>query len=431
MADRFTRTFARFLKIEALTGVALLGAAATALVISNSPWSATYLGFWETEVGLKLGPLDFTRPVRLWINDGLMTFFFFVVALELKRALVIGELRQMRIAAFSLAGALGGMIVPAALFILLLKGAPGDHGWGVVMATDTAFVIGAVALLGSRLPPGLRLFLLSLAVFDDIGAITVVAVVYGGTLSWTAIALAGAGVGVVAVAARIGVRAVKVYFVLGAFVWLALDQSGVHPTLAGVVLGLMTPTRGWVSDARLHLILSRVLSYPPGEHWSGDTADRGDLRRAGTAARETLSPVERLEMALHPWSAFAIMPLFALANAGVRIPEVAILEPVSIAIFAGLVVGKPVGVLTFSWIACLLRIASRPPELRWALVAGSAPLTGIGFTMSLFIAGLAFAPPLLDAAKIGILSASVASGLIGIGALFLLSRSGGREAAKE
>lgn len=418
LADRFTKPLARFLRIEAATGVLLAVAAAAALIVSNSPWSRPFLSFWETPVGLKWGAVDLSRPLRHWINDGLMTLFFFVVALELKRALVRGELRNRRMAAFSLAGALGGMLAPAALYLALMVGKSGVHGWGTVMATDTAFVMGALALLGSRGPASLRLFLLSLAIFDDVGAILVVAVGYGGALHWPALALAAGLLVMVYGAARVGIRSVPVYFLLGVAVWLAFDASGIHPTVAGVFLGLMTPAREWVSDERLHALFERVIAYPKGDHWSGDTPDRADLRRAGRAAKEALSPVERLELMMHPWSSFVIMPIFALANAGVRVSWTDIGDPVVVAVLLGLLLGKPAGVLAASWFAVRVGVAARPQTLKWSVLAAGSVLTGIGFTMSLFIAGLAFTPAMLSSAKLGILAASVTAGTTGFLMLF-------------
>jgi NhaA family Na+:H+ antiporter len=399
IADRFTKPFARFLKIKAATGVMLLLATIAALILSNSTWSTPFSAFWEIPIGLHFGSLDFTRSLRDWINEGLMTVFFFVVALELKRALILGNLRILRVAALSFAGALGGMLVPATLYLALMNSQVGMHSWGTVVATDTAFVIGCLALLGSRIPPHLRLFLLSLAIFDDVGAIVVVAVVYGDAPNWTALGLAAFGLAAMLGVALIGIRSVVVYFLLAGAIWLCFDASGIHPTLAGVVLGLMMSTHGWVSDERLHAILERVLAYPRGDHWSGDTVDRRDLQRAGIAVTEALSPVERLEMVLQPWVSFAIIPIFAFANAGVTISGADIRQPVFAAIFAGLVVGKPTGVLASSWLAVRLGIAARPSDLSWSLLAAGGLLTGIGFTMSLFIAGLAYTPIMLDAAK--------------------------------
>jgi NhaA family Na+:H+ antiporter len=269
----------------------------------------------------------------------------------------------------------------------------------------------------------LRLFLLSLAIFDDIGAILVVAIGYGETLNWIAIGLVGLGLVVVAGIARLGIRSIPVYFAVGGCVWLAFDASGVHATLAGVILGLMTPARSWVSDRRLHAIFDRVIAYPPGNHWSDDKAARRDLRQAGVAAREALSPIERLEFALHPWVAFTIMPLFALANAGVPIATASFDETLTAAIFAAFVVGKPLGVVLFSFLAVKLRIGILPRKLPWSLLTAGSLLTGIGFTMALFIAELAFEPALLDSIKLGVMGASVISAVAGFLALVWLTSS--------
>ena len=373
--------------------------------------------------GISLGTLDFSRSLRHWINDGLMTLFFFIVALELKREMVLGELRDLRIAALSLAAALGGMAVPAGIFVLVEAGGRGAHGWGTAMATDTAFVVGGLAVLGTRIPQSLRLFLLSLAIFDDLGAILVIAIGYGGTLNVYALGAAGLGLGLVAGMARFGIRSIPAYFVMGILIWLAVDLSGLHPTLVGVALGLMTPARGWVSDNRLRAILNRVTAYPPGDHWSGNTADRADLRRAGVATTETLSPIERLEISLHPLVAFIVVPLFALANAGTVLGGVEFDISLASAIFLGFVVGKPLGILAFSALAVGLGLALRPPDLPWRLMTAGAVLAGIGFTMALFIADLAFDRELLVTAKIGILAASCVSAAAGLTALAWLTRA--------
>ncbi|MCI4679608.1 Na+/H+ antiporter NhaA [Rhodoblastus acidophilus] len=430
-ADRLTAPFLRFVRVEAIAGAVLLLFALIALALANSSWSARYLSFWEIRVGFSAGDVEFARSLKHWINDGLMTFFFFVVALELKREMILGELNSPRRAAFPMAGALGGMIVPAGLYLLLVGGRPVASGWGTVMSTDTALLIGCLAVLGRRIPESLRLFLLALAIFDDVGAILVVAIWYGHTLNWIPLALAGVGVVAVAGVARLGIRSMLVYFAIGGGIWLALDASGVHATLTGVILGLMTPARSWVSDNRLHAILDRVVAYPPGEHWSGDTIGRRDLRRASVATREALSPIERLEIALHPWVAFAIMPIFALANAGIRIVPSTFDAVLASAIFVAFVVGKPVGVVIFSSLAVKLRLAVRPDELRWSMLAAGSALTGIGFTMALFIATLAFDPALLDSVKLGILAASIVSAAGGLaGLLWLTARSRSAELRK-
>ncbi len=415
--DRLTRPFARFLAIEAAAGAILLLFTVAALVLSNSPWSHSFLNVWETQAGFQVGAWEFARTLRDWINDGLMTLFFFLVSLELKRELVLGELRSPRMAALSISAALGGMLVPAALYLLIQAGQPGQHGWGTVMATDTAFVIGCLALLGSRIPQSLRVFMLSLAIIDDIGAILVVAIGYSSHIAWSALGLAALGIAVIRAMAAIGFRGFPIYFLIGCFIWFAVDASGVHATVTGVILGLMTPARRWVSDSRLYAILEQVVAHPVSEEGRGDTRDRETLQAAEIAARETLSPVERLEIALHPWVGFVIMPLFAFANAGVLISLDNLGDPVTLAVFLGFVVGKPVGVLSFSWLAVRAGIALRPPELSWVSLAGGGLLAGIGFTMALFIANLAFSESLIGSAKLGILLASVVSALAGLALL--------------
>jgi NhaA family Na+:H+ antiporter len=296
------------------------------------------------------------------------------------------------------------------------------HGWGTVMATDTAFLLGSLALLGSRVPPSLRLFLLSLVIFDDVGAVVVVALGYGHSLNWMVLGLGLLGLCLIGGASRLGIRGVAIYSGLGVLIWFCFDSSGVHPTLVGVVLGLMTPARGWVSDERMRAIFEKILSYPIGEHWSGDTADRHHLGQASMAARETLSPLERIGMRLHPWVGFVVMPVFALANAGVAISENVFKNPVSVAIIVSLVCGKPIGVFVLSWLSVRLGIASLLPNLNWSLIAGGSVLTGIGFTMSLFIADLAFETTSLLSVKAGVLMASVIAASLGLFALFFLTR---------
>lgn len=416
-AQWLTKPFRRFLRIESAGGAVLLLSAILALFLANSAWSMTFLSFWDTPVAIRLGSLDISRTLRYWINDGLMTLFFFLVALELKRELVLGELRNLRTATLSLAAAIGGMIVPVSLFLSIAGDASGSNGWGAVMATDTAFVVGCLALLGTRVPHSLRLFLLSLAIFDDIGAILVVAIGYGSALDWVALSLAGLGIATVVWFAHLGVRSITFYFTVGILIWIAMDSSGLHPTLAGVVLGLLTPARSWVNDTRLRAILNRVVAYTPGEHWSGDTVERHDLRRAGVAVREALSPLERLEISLHPWVAFFIMPLFAFANAGVQIASPDLGGTIAIAISVGFIIGKPIGVIVFSYLGVACRLAAKPADLSWGVLASGGLLTGIGFTMALFIAQMAFPPNVLNSAKLSILGGSAVAATSGVLAL--------------
>lgn len=416
--DRFMRPLRRFLRIESAAGMILLIATVIALVVANSRFSAPVSSFWETPVGLRFGGFEFSRSLRHWINDALMTLFFFVVALELKRELLAGSVRK---ALFPLAGAVGGMLVPPLLYLALLHGTPMARGWGTTMTTDTAFVLGGLALLGTRVPLSLRLFLLSLAIFDDVGAIVVVAIAYGEQLSWPALLIALGIVAAVLVAGRAGVRGAFPYLFAGAALWLAIDASGLHPSLAGVLLGVLTPARQWISGTRLRRIFERVSLHATEAH-QRDAGERADLRTAAVAAHEAVSPVERLEFRIHPWSAFFIMPVFALANAGVWLAWERLADPVSVAIAVALVVGKPAGVLGLCWLSERTGLATRPADLSWPVIAAAAILTGIGFTMSIFIAGLAFDAATFDAAKVGILVAAVVSAVVGLGLLFVATR---------
>ncbi|MDF3822504.1 Na+/H+ antiporter NhaA [Leptospira sp. 96542] len=422
LIDLVAPPFVRFLHIEAAGGAVLLLFTIAALVLSNSPWAEAFLSVWETRIEFRVNELEFGRSLRGWINDGLMTLFFFLVALELKREIILGEMRNPRMAALSVAAAIGGMLAPAAVYLAIQWGHPGQHGWGIVMATDTAFVIACLALLGTRIPHSLRVFMLFLAIVDDIGAILVVAIGYSHHVDWRMLALAALCIGVLRTLANIGIRGLPIYFFVGGATWLAIDASGLHATVTGVILGLMTPARRWVSDSRLYSILSQVIAHPTNSQGSGNTRDRKTLQLAEIAARESLSPVERLEMTLHPWVSFCIMPIFALANAGLELSWGNAGQPIAATVFLGFALGKPAGILLFTWLALRSGIALRPPDLDWRAVAGGSFLAGIGFTMALFIANLALAGPLMDGAKIGIFMASLFSAAIGLALLLRMPR---------
>jgi len=415
--QRIVAPIQRFLHVEAASGVVLLGAAALALAAANSAASDAFLAFWQTPISFQLGSFEMDHSLKHWVSDGLMAIFFFVVGLEVKREWVVGELQELRAAALPLAGALGGIVVPASIYLALLGGEPEARGWGIPMATDIAFVVGCLAVLGPRVPASLRVFLLSLAIADDIGAILVIAIGYTEDLNLGALLLGGAGLGGVLLLQRIGVRSVGVYTAVGVAVWVAFHESGVHATIAGVVLGIMTPSRSWVADSRLDAIFARAREVWKGEGWAGFGSRRELLERVQAAAREARSPLERLLRGLHPWSAFGIMPVFALANAGVAIDATRAGEPVAIAVAAGLVLGKPLGILLFCHVAIRAGLASLPEGIGWGALAGGGCLAGIGFTMSLFIAGLALDGAALDAAKLGILGASLVSGTLGMALL--------------
>jgi NhaA family Na+:H+ antiporter len=356
-----------------------------------------------------------------------MTLFFFVVGLEIRRELVLGELRDLRVAALPIAAAFGGMLVPAAIYLALQLGEPGERGWGVVMATDIAFVVGCLAVLGERVPHSLRIFVLSLAIIDDIGAVLVIALAYSANLDLQMIGLGILGVSTVLALRRLGVRSVPVYYLAGILTWAAVDRTGIHPTILGVVLGLLTPAHPWVGERRLQAIMGRVSEYLQGARWeeTSNKSEKVDLvRSVAFAARETLSPLERLEASLHPWVSFLILPLFAFANAGVPLSVAGFGSPVALAVIAGLMLGKPIGIFAASWLAVQLGVAARPTDVRWPLIAAAGVLCGIGFTMAIFIANLAFEVGLLASASLGILAASLGSALLGLALLAASLRFG-------
>ena len=435
MIERWARPIVRFMQVEAASGLLLLACTALALVLANSAWSAPFAEFWQTRVGFTVGSFALYKPLLLWIDDGLMAIFFFVVGLEIKAEIVFGELRELRKAALPVAAALGGMVVPAAIYLVLQRGQPGERGWGIPMATDIAFVVGFLALLGRRVPFSLKILLLTLAIVDDIGAVLVIAVAYTVDISLAYLAVAAAGFGIVYLCNRIGVRPVPVYFILGAGIWLAFLKSGVHPTVAGVLLGLLTPAYPWFTQRSLVNVAEGVVHRLRQDQETGEetTHHEESVRLLTATARETISPLDRLETALHPWVSFGIMPLFALANAGMRIDLPEMGSPVAIAVMLSLALGKPLGIVAFSWAAVRLGLARLPSGVNWPGLIGAGCLAGVGFTMSLFIAGLALEGNLLTAGKIGTLLGSTVSAVLGLGLLlaFLPRPSVSREAGAE
>lgn len=412
--DRLTEPFERFMHVEAAGGVVLLVCALIALTLANSPFAEGYLAIWKIELGVTIADIEFRHSLKHWINDGLMAIFFFVIGLEVKRELTLGELRDPQRAALPVFAALGGMAIPAAIYLALQAGEPGARGWGIPMATDIAFVVGSMAILGRRVPHGLRVMVLSLAIADDIGAILVIAIGYTESLNMTALALGFVGIAAIFLLSRLGTRRLLVYALMGFLVWLAFHESGVHATIAGVILGLMTPARSYVGHGVIGEALTRIEEMLEGTGLEKARDRAVTVHRVRRATRETISPLEYLENALHPWVGFVIMPLFALANAGVPFQLSDFGNPVAVAVMAGLIVGKPIGIASLSWLAIQLRVARMPEGVSWRLLVGGGALAGIGFTMALFIADLALAGELLDAAKVGVLAASVISAVIGM-----------------
>ena len=428
--DRLVKPLARFLHVEAASGVVLLACTLTALLLANSPCAEAYLSLWKTEIGFGVGDFEFRHSLKHLINDGLMAVFFFVIGLEVKRELVLGELRELRRAALPIAAAIGGMLFPAALYLAVEFGGTARDGWGIPIATDIAFVVGCMAVLGSRVPQSLRVLLLSLAIADDIGAILVIAIGYTEELSASWLIAGVAGIAAVLVLRQLGVRRIPVYTLAGMFIWFAFHESGVHATIAGVILGLMTPTSTYASEGIVGEFLRRASEVFEGEGWR-DVPHRAErVRRIQLATRETIPPLVYLEETLHPWTSFVIMPVFALANAGVPVQVSDLGSSIAIAVMLGLVVGKPLGIVVVSWIAVRIGLARLPQGVGWKTVLGGGCLAGIGFTMALFIAGLALEGDALDTAKVGILAGSFASAVIGMVLLLLTLPRQGRSAEK-
>ncbi len=410
-----------FLQVQAASGIVLLAAAALALFLANSKWQAAYHHFWEVPLGLAVAGFSFVQPLHFWVNDGLMTLFFFVVGLEIRHEIQGGELSTLRRALLPLAAAVGGMLVPAALYLAVARGTEVQRGWGVPMATDIAFAVGALTLLGARVPAPLRVLLLALAVIDDIGGILVIAVFYSGKIQVNGLLLGLAGVGVILLMQKLSIRRARAYVLPAVVIWAGFLQSGIHPTLAGVLVGLLTPARAWLGEAgfletaRHHLrLFEREMGRP--DRTRADLVEHLDA--LSDARREALAPVERLTANLHKWVAFAVMPLFALANAGVTVGG-ATWGPgevkIAAGIILGLVVGKPIGILAASWLVVRLRIADLPGGVTFRGVATVGVVGGIGFTIALFIAQLAFpSGPALAAAKTAILIATVGAGVLGL-----------------
>lgn len=413
---RVLRPLRDFVRTEAASGALLVVAAVVALVWANSPWRDTYHDLWSTVGGISAGGFSLSFDLRHWVNDGAMTLFFLVVGLEIRRESSSGHLADRRAAALPIAAALGGMVVPAALY-LAIAGREASHGWGVPMATDIALAVGVLALAGPRVPQSLRAFLLGLAVVDDIGAIAVIALFYATDtdLRWLVVGVAT----VVAtwIARRAGVRAVAVYVAIGAVLWFALHEAGVHPTLAGVVMGLLAPTTphgapALVDGEQLEADLATSIAYRNAALSSDDHA-RDPVR----SATETVSTVEWLEHVLHPWAAFLIVPVFALANAGIEVSVTSLRHAagsvVAWGVFVGLVVGKPIGVLLSSNAAIRSRRAEPPVGASTRHMVGAGAAAGIGFTVALFIAELAFTDERqITDAKMAILVASLLSGIV-------------------
>lgn len=433
------RPMRRFAATEAAGGIVMLVMAVVALVWANSAWGDSYDTLWTTVISVHVADwIHLDLDLRTWVNDLAMAFFFFVVALEIKRELVRGELRDPRAAALPAIAALGGMIVPALIFTAFNAGGEGADGWGIPMATDIAFAVGVLSLLGRRTPTALVVFLLSLAIVDDLGAIAVIAVFYTSSLSFTWL-VAAFGCLVAAFAIKqADVRSLVPYVVLAAMCWVCLHESGVHATIAGVAFGLLTPSRPFVkrplfAPSARHLVdrveqaHAAVVDPTDGNLEDEQGVEADALDSLIVLAAESQPPLDRLEHRLLPWTTFLIVPTFALANAGVRLTWDGFVgsfsEPVTLGVLFGLVVGKTVGIFSFSLVAIRLGLGKMPVGSSWAQMFGVAILGGVGFTVALFVTELAFEPgPLADQAKVGILVGSAIAGVLGYTFLKVTSR---------
>lgn len=416
-----TNAFQDFAERGVLAGLLLITATIVAIVWANSPLADSYFHLWEVElsVGLTSGPLS--HSLHDWINDGLMVVFFLLVGLEIKRELLVGELSSPRHAALPLAAAIGGMVVPALLYSLVNLGGAGARGWGIPMATDIAFALGVLTLLGPRVPLGLKVFLTALAIVDDMGAVAVIALFYTSSIAWGALGLAAVAGVLLLTLNRFGVRHLAPYLLAGLALWGALLSSGIHATIAGVILAMAIPSRTRI-NAKEFSDQARGLIEDFERSETGDLAvitSKGQqeaLYALDAAASGVQAPLLRLEQHLHGLVSYLIMPLFALANAGVALEGLTsvLSDRVTIGVVAGLLIGKPGGVMLFSWLAVRLGVAQLPVAVAWSELHAAAWLAGIGFTMSLFVGSLAFGEgQLLTAAKVGILFGSLVAGTVG------------------
>jgi len=425
--------FQRFFHSEASGSILLLLATAVALAWANSPWADLYQRMLHVKLGVTLGRWAFSMSAEHWVNDGLMALFFFVVGLEIKRELIVGQLSSFRSALLPVAAAMGGLVVPALIYSSLNFGGPGERGWGIPMATDIAFALGVLALVGSRVPIGLKVFLTALAIADDLGAVLVIAVFYTEKVNLLPLAAAGGSLAMLYLATRMSVRRYGAYFLLAGGVWVAMLASGVHATVAGILVALTVPVRAGIEPgtflAALHGRLEKLQRGTlTRESMVRDADQMATIEEMGIATLDFLPNGFAIERYLHPITAYLVLPVFALFNAGVlldgRIQET-LLQPVSLGILLGLFFGKQVGITLTSWIAVKTGKADLPPGVTLGQLYGVSILGGIGFTMSIFVAGLAFPEgPLLSVAKLGILAASTVSGVIGFVVLKLvLARS--------
>jgi NhaA family Na+:H+ antiporter len=419
--------------MEAAGSTLLLVSTAIALVWANSPWEPRYHAIWNTPAFVGFGRFSLSESRHVWVNDGLMSIFFFLVGLEIKREILVGELSSLKQAAFPFISALGGTIIPALIYTSVNMGKPSERGWGIPMATDIAFAIGILTLLGNRVPISLKVFVTALAIVDDMLAVLVVAVFYTSQIDLLSLAAAGAGIAVSIAANLLGVHRPLIYALIGVCIWFAVLKSGLHATVAGVLLAFTIPARTSL-DRNRFLVDGRSLLERFAVARPGSDEEHAVISRLERQCEMFESPLQRIEHRIQPWVSFLVMPLFAFANAGVHLlgkVTLALTHPVTLGVALGLLVGKPIGIFSFAWCSVKAKLTICPANVSWRQILGAGWLCGIGFTMSLFIATLAFGEGwMLDLAKIGTLGASVVAG-VGGGLLLSLNSSLASDVRKE
>lgn len=425
VADQIIKPTQRFFKKEAASSILLIAATIIALIWVNSDIGETYKSFWHTQISFVFGNLRISKTLVHWINDGLMALFFFTVGLEIKREILVGELASPKKALLPVIAALGGMLVPGLVYVVFNLGTPTLNGWGIPMATDIAFALGAIAVFGRRLPMGLRIFLAAFAIADDLGAVIIIAVFYTQEIVWSYILISFFLTLGLAVANFLWIRWTLVYAILGISLWFFVLGSGVHPTIAGVIVSLFVPARGrYDTDHFLQNVKNITEKFQCEEQSCGHSILLNQehmyaVQALELACHDVETPLQRLMHALHPWVVFLILPLFAMGNTGLTFHGIifskAASHPVILGIIFGLVFGKPLGILLFSYLAVKTGLAALPQDIRWSHIFGAAMLGGIGFTMALFLSDLSFSSSLLlNYARLAILVGSVLSALIGI-----------------
>lgn len=420
--DRIKDPLAEFVRMEAFGGIVLMFFTVMALGLANSVFGESFLSFWEQYTGVYFGDWELSKSLLHWINDGLMAIFFFVVGLEIKRELLTGGLSSIKKASLPIFAAIGGMLVPALIYVGFNQTGEGTHGWGVPMATDIAFALGILILLGKRIPISLKLLLTSIAIVDDIGAVIVIALYYTSQIDWVYL-LYGGGIYIILWALNLlKVRNIPVFLFFGFLLWFTLLKSGVHATLAGILLAFTIPAkanRNVFEFIRSNNILLKQLRDTPPEYKKTNKEKyiQSSVSAIESNCIQVISPLHRLEHFFHPWVAYLIIPLFAFANAGVIVNGdlmSQVFDPISLGIILGLFLGKPLGIFLFSYLSVRLGFAQKPQEVNWSQIIGIGFLGGIGFTMSFFVSQLAFIDPsVLNQAKIAVLLASVISGIFG------------------